>query len=135
MKRVRRTLRNTTLYLRKIPAMLVRELTARAAHEGVSLTALVTDALTRAVGPESRDELEPLEADMTWYEAHRRQLLRQYRDEYLAIVDRRVFDHDPDFSALAARVFAKVGVRPIFMPQCVETDQTVHLRSPRVIRA
>ena len=79
MKRVRRALRNTTLYLRKIPAMLARELKARAAHEGVSLTALVTDALTRAVERETRDELEPLEADMAWYEAHRRQLLRQHR--------------------------------------------------------
>ncbi len=131
---MRRPLRNTTLYLRGLPTDLVRELKARAARQGLTLTELVTDALRRAVGTESHDDLKPLEADMAWYEAHKRQLLRRYHGDYLAIVDRRVLDHDPDFGTLAARVFAKVGVGPVFMPQCVETEQTVHLRSPRLIQ-
>src|SRR5207244_9521875 len=99
------------------------------------LTALATTALTRALGTESQDDLKPLQADMAWYEAHRRSLLRRYAGEYLAIVERRVLDHDADFNALAARVFAKVGVRPIFMPQCLATDHVVHLRSPRRVPA
>ncbi len=131
---MKRPLRNTTLYLRGIPKNLVRELKARAARQGLTLTALATAALTRAVGTAPQDDLKPLEADMAWYETHRRQLRRRYPGEYLAIVERRVLDHDPDFSALAARVFAEVGIRPVFMPQCVDTDPTVHLRSPRLVR-
>ncbi len=126
-------LANTTLYLREIPKDLVRELKARAAREGLTLTALVIDLLRRDVRTEPQDELRPLEADMAWYEVHKRQLLRRYRGEYLAVVDRRLFDHDFDFSALAARVFTKAGVRPIFMPQCVETEPIVHFRSPRLV--
>lgn len=131
---VKRRLRNTTLYLRGIPASLVRDLKARAARQGLTLTALAIHALRHALRAEPQDTLRPLEADMTWYEAHKRELLQQYLGEYVAIVDRKVLDHDPDFSALAARVFANVGVRPVFMPQVVPHDQTVHLRSPRVIR-
>jgi plasmid stability protein len=127
-------LSNTTLYLRGIPKNLVRELKARAARQGMTLTALAIAALTRAVGTAPQDDLKPLEADMAWYKTHRRQLHRRYSGEYLAIVDRRVLDHDPDFSALAARVFARVGIRPVFMPQCVDTDHIVHLRSPRLVR-
>jgi len=131
---MRRALRNTTLYLRGVPKDLVRELKARAARQGLTLTALATYALTRAVGSEPQDDLQPLEADMAWYEAHKPQLLRRYRGQYLAIVGGRVLDHDVDFSAPAARVFAKVGVRPVFMPRCV-ADEIVHLRSPRLVRA
>lgn len=132
---MKRPLRNTTLYLRGIPSSLVRQLKAEAARRGVTLTALAIAGLTRALGTESQDDLGPLAADMAWYEAHRRQLLRRYAGEYLAIAGRRVLDHDPDFSALAGRVFAKAGVRPIFMPQCVATDHIVHLRSPRRVSA
>lgn len=132
---MRRALRNTTLYLRGIPKDLVRELKARAARQGLTLTTVATDALKRAVETEFQDDLKPLETDMAWYEVHKRQLCQRYPGEYLAIVDRRVLDHDPDFSALAARVFAKVGVRPLYMPQCVAGDQIVSLRSPRLVRA
>jgi anaerobic glycerol-3-phosphate dehydrogenase len=132
---MKRALRNTTLYLRGVPTSLVRELKAQAARRGLTLTALAIAGLTRALGTESQDDLKPLEADMAWYDAHQRQLLRRYAGEYLAIADRRVLDHDPDFSALARRVFAKVGVRPIFMPQCVPSDQIVHLRSLRRVPA
>ena len=131
----RRPLRNTTLYLRGVPRDLVRELKARAARQGLTLTALVIAALTHAAGTDSQTVLRPLETDMAWYESHRRQLARRYPGQFLAIVDQRVLDHDRDFSALAARVFAKIGVRPVFMPQVLDTDQTVHLRSPRLASA
>lgn len=128
---MRRPLRNTTLYLRGVPTGLVRELKAQAARQGLTLTALAIASLTRGLGSDSQDALKPLEADMAWFEAHRRQLCRRYAGEYLAIADRRLLDHDADFSTLAARVFAKIGVRPVFMPQCVAIDHVVHLRSPR----
>lgn len=132
---MKRPLRNTTLYLRGVPTRLVRELKSQAARRGMTLTALAIAGLSGAFGAESQDDLKPLEADMGWYEAHRRQLLRRYPGEYVAILNGRVLDHDSDFSALAGRVFAKVGVRPLFMPQCVAGDQVVHLRSPRRVPA
>ncbi len=130
---MKRSLRNTTLYLRGIPRDIVRRLKAQAALRGMTLTALVTETLSRMAGEDHLEVLKPLEPDMSWYEAHKRELLQQYRGEHLAIVNRRVLDHDPDFSALATRVFGKIGVRDVFMPLCVEHERTVRLRSPRIV--
>lgn len=76
-----------------------------------------------------------LQAEKAWYEAHREDLLRRYRGEYLAIVNQRVIDHDKAFGALARRVFERVGVRPVFMPKCSERERAARLPSPRLVRA
>lgn len=132
---MKRPLRNTTLYLRGVPPRLVRELKAQAARRGVTLTALAIAGLSGALGAAPQDDLKPLETDMAWYEAHRRRLLRRYAGQYIAILNGKILDHDRDFSALAGRVFAKVGVRPVFIPQVAVRDQVVHLRSPRKVPA
>lgn len=132
-----RALRNTTLYLRGVPKDLVRSLKAQAVLKGTTLTAYVVEALSRIAGENGREELEalkPLEPDMTWYEAHKPRLLRRYRGEHLAILNSRVIDHDKDFDALARRVFAKIGVRSIFMPLCVDPEPVIRIHSPRVVR-
>ncbi len=126
--------RSTTLYLRGVPRDLVRKLKARAALRGTTLTALVTHALERAAASESPADADLLEKDMHWYEAHKRTLLERYSGQYLAILDGRVVDHDHEFGALADRVFARIGIRSIFMPRCAADEEVVHLRSPRVVR-
>jgi hypothetical protein len=128
------TARGTTLYLRRVPKDLVRKLKARAALKGTTLTTLVTHALERAAASESLADADPLEKDMRWYEAHKRTLLDRYSGQYLAIINGRVVDHDREFGALADRVFARVGIRPIFMPRCAADEGVVHLRSPRIVR-
>lgn len=84
------------------------------------------------VGGERPDELRD---SMRWYEKHRRDLLRRYPGEYVAVMNRKVLDHDRDFEALAGRVFARVGVRPIFMPRVQEGEARARIRSPRRARA
>ena len=123
----------TTLYLRGVPRQLVREAKAAAARRGSSLAALVSDSLARSLG--EGDAGEPPNGELRdgrlWYERNRRELLARYRGEYLAVIDRQVVDHDRDFSALAARVFARHGARPVFMPRVQEKDEPARLRSPR----
>jgi hypothetical protein len=79
---------------------------------------------------------DDLREEMRWYEANRARLER-YRGEYLAIVDRAVVDHDRRFDVLAERVFAKFGVRPLFMPRVVagRARARARVRSPRLILA
>jgi hypothetical protein len=52
----------------------------------------------------------------------------------VAILNRKVVDHDREFAGLAQRVFAKYGVRSIAMPQVTAQERVVHLRSPRLAR-
>jgi hypothetical protein len=120
----------TTLYLRGVPRAVVREAKAAAAREGVTLAQWVTARIgaTPAPAPE-RESGGDLGGDLAFYEEHRAELERKYPDEYLAIVDRSVVDHDVSFDALAARVFRKYGSRPVCMPRVGRS--VVRVRSPR----
>lgn len=136
-----------TLYLRGVPEELVREAKAVAARQGKTLTALVTETLAAALraGPGkrigARRDLPPdFRKSMAWFEAHKKTLTRRYPGEYVAIVGTRVVDHDRQFDPLARRMFARLGVRPIFMPRIPargerDAELTVNVPSPRLVRA
>lgn len=126
--------RSATLYLRNVPAGLVREAKVKAAREGRTLTAVVIEALARSLASSEEAQVpseDELRESMEWYAQNRGRLLRRYRGEYVAIVGRAVIDHDADFESLATRVFGRVGVRPIFMPRVTEGTERVRVRSPR----
>ena len=130
--------RPVTLYLRNVPAALVREAKVQAAREGTTLTAVVIGAMERSLAPAGGAAL-PAAADlresMAWDETKRARLFRRYRGQYVAIVAREVGGHDADFASLAARVFARFGTKPIFMPRVTEGAERVRVRSPRRKRA
>ena len=129
-----------TLYLRGIPRKLVREAKAEAARRGMSLTAFAREALARALGigtlgadasrSQEPEGIEAIRPDLDWFEANRKRLLRRYRDEYVAIINRKVVGHDPDFGALAQRVFAKYGMRSIAMPKVTTEERVVEIPTP-----
>lgn len=126
-----------TLYLRGVPRQLVREAKAEAARRGMSLTAFAKEALAKALGVASAEEPEGIEAirpDLDWFEANRKRLLKRYRDEYIAIINRKVVDHDPDFGALARRVFTKYGVKSIAMPKVTPEERVVNVPTPWIAR-
>lgn len=141
--------KDKTLYLRSLPEDLVREAKATAARRGITLAALVAEALQTVVAPQDRrpgaGRAQPAEEtgtaaqglaeSMRWFEANRARLLRRYRDEYVAIDRNRVIDHDPDFDALARRVFARLGARPVFIPKVTAEERVVHVPSPRLAGA
>ena len=58
-----------TLFLRNIPAELVREAKTAAARRGKTLTALVSEALSRSLRVEDAapDPADDLQRDMMWY--------------------------------------------------------------------
>lgn len=128
-----------TLYLRGIPRPLVREAKAVAARRGMSLTAFTREALakalrTRTTRTEKAEGIDEIRPDLDWFEANRKRLLRRYRNEYVAIVNRKVVDHDADFGALAERVFKRYGVKSIAMPKVTPHERVIHLPSPRIVQ-
>lgn len=122
-----------TLYLRGVPRSLVREAKAEAARRGMTLTAFAKEALARALGSTAEDDedaIRPIRPDLDWFAANRTRLVRRYRDEYVAIINRKVVDHDRDFGALAQRVFAKFGVKAIAMPKVTPEERVVSIPTP-----
>ena len=121
----------TTLYLRGVPRSVVREAKAAAAREGVTLARWVTARIVPggAAPAQGREESGDLAGDLAFYEAHRAELERKYPDEYVAIIERAVVDHDASFEALASRVFRKHGPNPVCMPRVGRT--VARVRSPR----
>jgi hypothetical protein len=126
------------VYLRGLPAEIVREAKAAAARRGVTLAGFVADTLTRALeqheAPPRGDSGSDLRREQRWFERHRERLLRKHAGEYVAIVGEAVLDHDADFESLAERVFASQGVRDVFMPRLSAGQAAVRIRSPRVLR-
>lgn len=78
-----------------------------------------------------QDRYDDLHGDIMWYRLNRSTLVRQYPDEYVAIIDAAVVDHGRDFNALATRVFTRFGNRNIYMPRVQTSESTVTIRSPR----
>src|SRR2546426_1216716 len=116
---------STTLFLRGMPTRLVREAKAAAARRGTTLTALIGDALERALqagGKHTASAEHDFDRSVRWYAKNRSRLLPQYDRQYIAIVDGRVIDHAPDFEALAVRVFKRMGGRAVFMPRVQASD-------------
>lgn len=140
--------KGATLYLRGVPEQLVREAKAAAARRGITLTALVSETLARVLAAGSPVEGERVRArqipdelreGIAWFEAHRAEVLERYPDEYVAITGRGVIDHDREFEPLARRVFARHGVRPMFMPKTApeggrSDERIVNIPSPRLLR-
>jgi hypothetical protein len=126
-----------TLYLRGLPVKLVRDAKAEAARRGTTLTSYVESAIERSLegGADSARSKDVLGPEMRWYERNRERLVAAHENEYVAIVGQSVLDHDRDFSALALRVFDRLGVGPVFMPLVSSRAEVIRIRSPRVRRA
>lgn len=110
------------VYLRGLPSDVVREAKAVAAQRGVTLAGFVAETLAHAVrrgepsGQSNAESTADLSADMRWFEKQRERMEREYAGEYVAIIERKVVDHDASFESLAERVFEREGARNIFMP-------------------
>jgi len=128
------------VYLRGIPSEVVREAKAAAARRGLTLAGFVTDTLSRALQrrePEPEASARPsadIGRELRWYERQRAALTRDYAGQYVAIVGQRVIDHDPDFEALAERVFASHAGQHVFMPRVAAGKPSARVRSPRLRR-
>jgi hypothetical protein len=129
----------TTLYLRGMPRQVVREAKAAAARRGSTLARFASEAFEHALGVGSGAALEPSEdgdlaRSMAWFERNRSRLLARYPEEFIAILEDRVLDHDADFDALARRIFEQVGRQTVYMPHLGRAKAVARVRSPRLVR-
>ncbi len=71
------------------------------------------------------------EEGKAYYERNKNLLTRKYNGEYIAIWDNEVMDHDTSFSALAQRVYKKLGYVSIYMPFVTSKRRVLRFESPR----
>jgi energy-coupling factor transporter ATP-binding protein EcfA2 len=86
------------------------------------------------VGVGTFEGIEAIRPDLDWFHANRKRLLRRYRNQYVAIVNRKVADHDAEFGPLARRVFAKYGMRSIAIPKVTPEERIVEVPTPLQVK-
>jgi hypothetical protein len=69
-------------------------------------------------------------ADRRAFARQRVQLMRRYRQQYVALSGGRVVDHDKDDEALAARMFSKLGNAPFYLARLEEKAAVCEVPSP-----
>lgn len=80
-----------------------------------------------------RLEWEKLEAEQAAFQAQLPALLATYPDQYVAIHEGQVIDHDVDLRALHSRVYARVGAIPVLLQKVTATPAPdILIRSPRL---
>jgi ferric iron reductase protein FhuF len=98
---------------------------------------ITTDEVaTRAVSSYlDRLEWQKLEAEMAAFRSQLPTLLVAYSDQYVAIHDGHVIDHDADLRALHSRIYARMGATPILLQKVTaEPVPDILVRGPRFER-
>ena len=67
------------------------------------------------------------EKNRAYFYAHKPQLIKQYRNKYIAIWNQQVVDADKDRLALLRRVRAAVGYKPVFVILATEHQRILRV--------
>ena len=80
-----------------------------------------------------RLEWEKMEAEMAAFRSQLPALLATYPDQYVAVHQGQVIDHDVDLRVLHGRVYAKMGVIPVLLQKVTaEPAPDILVRGPRL---
>ena len=93
----------------------------------VGATNNIVKATTKSLPAVSDDSLM---TDRLAFVRQRVQLMRRYREQYVALSGGRVVDHDKDDEALAARMFRKFGNAPFYLVRLEEKAAVYEVPSP-----
>ncbi|MBI5473144.1 MAG: hypothetical protein HY961_12445 [Ignavibacteriae bacterium] len=72
--------------------------------------------------------------NQAYYQAHKREFLKKYRNKYVAISNEQLIDVDADRIKLLDRVFERVGNEPFFYAQVTEKPRVVLVPSHSILR-
>lgn len=117
----------------------LEEISEKKVMPGLSVQALERGNIFEVIWPREEDisavSEEPSEEELldSWDQylaEHWEELVAQYKGKYVAIWNNSVYDSDEDLGALAERVYASLGYRPIFMPYIGDIEQVYEFTSP-----
>ena len=73
-----------------------------------------------------------LAAERRAFERQRRQLMRRYAGQFVALSGGRVMDHDKEDETLAARMFRKLRDAPFYIARLEDTPTVCEVPSPEL---
>ena len=80
-----------------------------------------------------RLEWEKLQSEMEAFQAQLPDLLTRYGDQFVALHEGQVIDHDTDLRTLHGRVYARMGSVPVLLQKVTEAPiPDIHVRGPRL---
>lgn len=112
-------------------------------YEGKPIAALISLAdYQRFVQWQEREQAKAwqeeqerlLHEEIAAFERIKPELLKTHKGKQVAILNGQLVDSDEDKRALAKRVYAKYGYRPILMIEVRETPRVYTIDSPEVMR-
>ena len=136
-----------TLYLSSSEAMLSRDFLVKALHADNWQLGATFEQLVQLLAeyypwvcPEHATRIEPVaksafEEGKTYYERNKGSLIRRFEGQYIAIWENDVLDNDTSFSALAQRVYGKLGYVSIYMPFVTSKRRVLRFESPKYRRS
>jgi ferric iron reductase protein FhuF len=96
----------------------------------ISADELTTRALSSYL---DRLEWEKLQSEMDAFRAQLPVLLARYADQYVAMHEGQVIDHDTDLRTLHSRVYARMGSVPVLLQKVTEAPTSdILVRGPRL---
>ena len=108
---------------------LAEQITYLAEKSQTSAEAIVDKALRSYVAQFRREKIR---AETEAFNQQRKILLTKYLDQYVAIHNGQVIDHDQDLRTLHLRVFDRLGHTPVLLKQVTqEPERELVFRSPR----
>jgi PHD/YefM family antitoxin component YafN of YafNO toxin-antitoxin module len=111
-------------------------------HEGKPIAALISLAdYQRFVKWQEREQAKAwqeeqerlLHEEIAAFERIKPELLKTHKGKQVAILNGQLVDFDEDKRALAKRVYARYGYRPILMIEVRETPRVYTIDSPEIV--
>jgi hypothetical protein len=119
-----------------LPNKVLQKIEKRAQAENRPVNELVVDVLQSTFnGMPDNPENEVMEQEMAAYQAMHPQLLAKYENQFVAVLNGRIVDHDSDQLALVKRRLQNYPSQTVLITQVrPELIRTIHIRSPRLLR-
>jgi hypothetical protein len=110
----------------------LRQLRKVADEKGNTIEVLAEKVLRQFLRQEAQQKMQ---REVDAFRAMHANLLSQYSNQYVAIYQAQVIDHDPDQLALFLRVDEQYPNEPVLIRQVRPEVETVYtIRSPRFVR-
>ena len=109
---------------------LLKQIEHLASERAISTAELVESALRNYLRQLEKDQIQ---SETEAFRNMHTELLSRYADQYVAIYEGKLVDHDPDFQSIHERIRQRFGRQPILIRRVTsEIEHTLTFHSPHL---